>query len=143
MIKCIDAIVQKLSEIGVHSRCKTNVSKTSCIPLGRARYNTSLLEDITDKFCTDFVQNTFTALGVTFYNDKYVEEIYNKKYNSKFEKAKSWAEIWSKRSLILLSKFFIFKSLIFFTIHIYLVLPLPRPNYQMVNRLNTLIFHFL
>ena len=53
-IQCIDAIVQELSEFGVHSVCKTNVSKTSCIPLGRARYNTSLLKDITDKFGTDF-----------------------------------------------------------------------------------------
>ena len=34
-IQCIDAIVQELSEFGVHSGCKTNVSKTSCIPLGR------------------------------------------------------------------------------------------------------------
>ena len=42
-IRCIDAIVQELSDFGVHSGCKTNVSKTSCIPLGRARYNTSLL----------------------------------------------------------------------------------------------------
>ena len=36
-IQCIDAIVQELSEFGVHSGCKTNVSKTSYIPLGRAR----------------------------------------------------------------------------------------------------------
>ena len=141
-IQCIDAIVQELSEFGVHSGCKTNVSKTSCILLGWARYNTSLLEDITDKFGTDFVQNTFTALGVTFHNDKSVEEIVNINYNSKFEKAKSWVEIWSKRNLTLLGKGLIIKSLILsqFT---YLVLPLPRPDYQMVNRLNTLILHFL
>ena len=141
-IRCIDAIVQELSDFGVHSGCKTNVSKTSCIPLGRARYNTSLLEDITDKYGIDFVQNTFTALGVTFCNDKSVEEIVNINYNSKFEKAKSWVEIWSKRSLTLLGKVLIIKSLLLsqFT---YLALPLPRPNYQMVNRLNTLIFHFL
>ena len=49
-IQCIDTIVHEISEFGVHSGCKTNVSKTSCIPLGRARYNTSLLEDSTDKF---------------------------------------------------------------------------------------------
>ena len=100
------------------------------------------MEDITDKFGTDFVQNTFTALRVTFYNDKFVEEIVNINYNSKFEKAKSWVEIWSKRILTLLGKVLIIKSLILsqFT---YLVLPLPRPNYQMVNRLNTFIFHFL
>ena len=126
----------------MHSGCKTNVSKTSCIPLGRARYNTFLLEDITDKYGIDFVQNTFTALGVIFCNDKSVEEIVNINYNSKFEKAKSWVEIWSKRSLTLLGKVLIIKSLLLsqFT---YLALPLPRPNYQMVNRLNTLIFHFL
>ena len=116
-------------------------ANTNCIPLGRARY-TSLLEHITDKFGTDFVQNKFTALGVTFYNDKSVEEIVNIIYNSKFEKAKSWVEIWSKRSRTLLGKVLIIKSLILsqFT---YLVLPLPRSNYQMVNRLNTVIFHFL
>ena len=73
---------------------------------------------------------------------KTVEEIVNINYNSKFEKAKSWVEIWSKRNLTLLGKVLIIKSLILsqFT---YLVLPLPRPNYQIVNRLNTLIFHFL
>ena len=92
-ILCIDAIVQKLSEFGVHSGCRTNGSKNNCIPLGRARYNTSLLEDITDKFGIDFVQNTLTALGITFYIDKSEEEIVNINYNSKFEKAKSWVEI--------------------------------------------------
>ena len=71
-----------------------------------------------------------------------MEEIVYINYNSMFEKAKSWVEIWSKRSLTFLGKVLIIKSLILsqFT---YLVLPLPRPNYQMVNRLNTLIFHFL
>ena len=67
------------------------------------------MEDITDKFGTDFVQNTFTALRVTFYNDKFVEEIVNINYNSKFEKAKSWVEIWSKRILTLLGKVLIIK----------------------------------
>ena len=141
-IQCIEAIFQELTEFGVHSGCKANVSKTSCTPLGNTMHNTSLLDDITDKFGTDFIQNTFTALGVTFYNDRSVEEIVNINYNSKFEKARNWVEIWSKRSLTLLGKVTIIKSIILsqFT---YLVLPLPRPNYQMVNRLNTIIFHFL
>ena len=65
-----------------------------CFPDNYYRlYNTSLLEDITDKFGTDFVQNTLTALEITFYNDKSEEEIVNINYNSKFEKAKSWVEI--------------------------------------------------
>ena len=61
--------------------------------------------------------------------------IVNINYNSKFEKAKSCAEIWSQRNLTLLGKVLIIKLLILsqFT---YLVLPLPRPNYHNNNRKN-------
>ena len=140
--QCIEAIVQELTVFGMLSGCKANVSKTRCTPLGKAKSNTQLLNCITDKFGVDFVQNSFTALGVLYYNDKSIDEIACINYNIKFEKAKNWVDIWSKRDLTLLGKVTLIKSLILsqFT---YLAIPLPRPSSQVINRLNTLIFHFL
>ena len=140
--QCVDAVVQELNEFGVHSGCKANVSKTRCTPLGKTKSNSSLINCITEKYGEEFIQNSFTVLGVYFCNDKSIAEIVHNNYSSKIEKAKNWINIWSKRDLTLLGKVTIIKSLILsqFT---YLAIPLPRPNKELIARLNTLIFHFL
>ena len=74
---------------GSHSGCKANVSKTRCTPLGKARHDIDLISCIKNKYGYDFIQNTFTALGVVFYNDKSIEEILCFNYESKLEKAKN------------------------------------------------------
>ena len=51
-------------------------------------------------------------------------------------------DIWSERDLTLLGEVTTIKSLILPQLT-YLAIPLPRPSSQIINRINTLIFHFL
>ena len=57
-IKCLEGVIVELNAFGEHSGCKCNVEKTICIPLGRAKHNIDLLNQISDKMNNpDFVQN--------------------------------------------------------------------------------------
>ena len=46
--KCLKAVIVELNAFGEHSDCKCNVEKTICIPLGRAKHNTDLLNHVSD-----------------------------------------------------------------------------------------------
>ena len=133
---------QELQLFGIYSGCRANVSKTRCIPLGKCKHDTHLIDYFKHKYGDDFVENTFTALGINFSNNSSLREISNNNYDNKLEKAKSWVNIWSKRDLTIMGKVTILKSLVFsqFT---YLAIPLLMPDKNVLNKINTLIFNFL
>ncbi len=139
---CVAAIVRELGDFGAHSGCKANISKTKCVPLGAARDNLELLDNLIMNYGNDFVHNSFTALGVNFKNDWSIADIVKHNWQSKLEKVQSWVSIWNKRDLTIFGKCTIIKSLLFsqFT---YIVVPLPRPDHSIIKKVNTIIFHFL
>ena len=141
-INCISAVVEELELFGSTSGCKPNLSKTHCIPLGAARHNSVLLDNLTTRYGPTFLVNTFSALGITFSNHQSLAEIGNSNYNAKIAKARAWTDMWSKRDLTIYGKVTILKSLVLsqFT---YLVIPLPRPNAAIMKEINTLTYHFL
>ena len=140
--QAVEAVIRELNNFGYHSGCNPNVAKTFCIPLGNAKNNDNLLQDIRIKYGDNFIKHSFSALGVAFRNDLSINDIVEINYNSKIDKAKSWAGIWGKRDLTLFRKVTIIKSLIFSQI-IYVVAPLPRPSARIISKLNTVIFNFL
>ena len=90
----------------------------------------------------DFIKHSFSAIGVAFRNDLPINDIVEINYNTKIDKAKSWAGIWGKRDLTLFGKVTIIQSIILSQI-IYVVAPLPRPRAGIINKLNTIIFNFV
>ena len=129
-------------QFGVHSGCKANVTKTTCTLLGKNKDNVNFLNYIAEKFGVDFVQNSFSALGITFNNFDSLTVITKSNDRSKLNKAKSLVDVWSERDLTFFGKTTIIKSIIYsqFT---YLVVPLLRPDSNIMKNINTLIFHFL
>ena len=140
--ECVDAVITELQQFGVYSGCKANVSKTTCIPLGKTKENSVLLDYLTNKFGDDFVKSSFSALGINFNNTDSIAEITNTNFVEKLDKAKNWVDLWSKRDLTFFGKITIIKSLIYsqFT---YLILPLSRPSITLIKNIDTLTFHFL
>ena len=87
--ECLEAVIAELIEFGVHSGCRRNVKcrKTKCIPLGKAKSNAELISKIcANKYGPEFIQNTFTALGITFSNQKSVAYIMKVTYEAKITK---------------------------------------------------------
>ena len=104
-IECVEAVFSVLSEFGINSGCKGNIDKTTCIPLGKARSNSYLLGQIANKnYGQDFIQNTFTALGINFSNSMSVAGIMEVNYEARITKAKSWVNVWKSRDLTLMGK---------------------------------------
>ena len=132
-----------LAEFGINSGCKGNIDKTTCIPLGKARSNSHLLGQIANKnYGQDFIQNTFTALGINFSNSMSVAGIMEVNYEARITKAKSWVNVWKSRDLTLMGKVTIIKSLIY-SQFAYLAIPLLGPNCSLIKKIETFIFNFL
>ncbi len=136
------AVISELTVFGQYSGCKPNIDKTICIPLGAAKADNRLTDELKERYGRDFISDSFTALGITFNNHSSINEICNLNYNSKIAKAQSRIKSWSKRDLSLIGKCTIIKSLIMaqFT---YLIIPLPTPSETIIKTIDTLIFHFL
>ena len=142
-IECVEAVFSVLAEFGINSGCKGNIDKTTCIPLGKARSNSHLLGQIANKnYGQDFIQNTFTALGINFSNSMSVTGIMEVNYEARITKAKSWVNVWKSRDLTLMGKVTIIKSLIY-SQFAYLAIPLLGPNCSLIKKIDTLIFNFL
>ena len=141
-LSCVAAVFDELEAFGSTSGCKANVSKTKCIPLGRAKHNRDLLQNLLNIYGNDFTTDSFTALGIQFSNSLSITDIVNLNYNAKIKKAMSWIDSWKKRDLTIYGKVTIIKSLVMsqFT---YLALPLPRPNQKVLKEMTTMIFQFL
>ena len=74
-LEYLEAVIAELIEFGVYSGCRCNVEKTKCIPLGKAKNNAELISKICSKnYGPEFIQNTFTALGINFSNKKSVAD---------------------------------------------------------------------
>ena len=141
-IESVKAVMVELRTFAQYSGCKANIDKTRCIPLGRARFNTSLLASLKNVYGDDFITNNFTALGITYRNDGSLRDIVNSNYNDKLIKVRSWINRWNKRDLTLMGKCTIIKTLLFSQLT-YLVSPLPRPDASFIRIFDTTIFHFL
>ena len=100
-----------LAEFGINSGCKGNIDKTTCIPLGKPKSNSHVLGRIANKnYGQDFIQNTFTALGINFSNSMSVAGIMEVNYEARITKAKSWVNVWKSRDLTLMDKVTIKKN---------------------------------
>ena len=85
--QAVEAVIRKLNNFGYHSGCNPNVAKTCCIPLGYAKKNDHLLQDIRIKYGDNFIKHSFSALGVAFRNDLFINDIVEINNNSKIDKA--------------------------------------------------------
>ena len=138
----VQLVVEELETFGRVSGCRPNIAKTHCVPLGKARFNAPLIEELKTLYGENFVVNDFTALGIHFSNNSPVNEIVLKNYETKIEKATAWINMWNKRYLTIFGKITIVKSLIYSQFS-YLIIPLPRPDPQIFKRINTLVFNFV
>ena len=133
-LKCLEAVIAELIEFGVYSGWRCNVEKTKCIPLGKAKNNAELISKICSKnYGPEFIQNTFTALGITFSNQKSVADIMKVNYEAKITKANSWVNVWSRLDLTLMGKVTIIKSLIFSQFSYLAKFPLIKPSCSMIK----------
>ena len=97
---------------GCYSGCKPNVSKTKCIPLGALRTDTELLLDLQNSHGVNFIDHTYTALGIDFNDHSAIKDICEQNYNRKLKITDSLVKTWNKLSLTLLGKCQIIKSLL-------------------------------
>ena len=142
-LECLEAVLRELSEFGDHLGCKCNVVKSKCIPLGGAKNNINLLRCIANKNASpDFIQSSFTALGINFSNNMSIHNIMEVNYEARITKAQSWVNIWSSRDLTLMGKVTIIKSLIYSQFS-YLAIPLIKPSKSLIKKINTLTYNFL
>ena len=89
-LECLEAVIAEIIEFVVYSGCRCNVEKTKCIPLGKAKNNAELISKICAKnYGPEFIQNTVTALRISFSNQKSVADIIKVNYEAKITKAKS------------------------------------------------------
>ena len=139
---CLTAIFNELEVFGFNSGCKANISKTRFVPLGKTRFDTSLLENLEHIYGNNFISGEFTALGIDFSNSLSLSQITEINYEKKLKVATGWTESWKNRDLSIYGKVTIIKSLIMSQFS-YLVIPLPRPPLSITKRINTLVFNFL
>ena len=139
---CLDEVVKEMNDFGLVSGCRCNLDKTKCIPLGSANSNISLLSYLTDKYGPEFLSNSFTALGVEFDNYSSSQQISDKNFENKFERAKARSRFWQTRDLTIYGKVTIIKTILM-SQFVYLLTPLPRPNSKNIQILTKFIFQFL
>lgn len=139
----ISAVFRELSTFGVHSGCKFNPSKTKCIPLGKARFNSDLTSKLKDTYGTAFIPDNhlFTALGINFHGND-INSVTESNYTSKLNKAMSLAKIWGARDMTVYGRITLIKSFLL-SQFVYLIVPLPKPNSTLINSVNRLIYNFM
>ena len=108
---CIDEAIMEINKFGLISGCKANLEKTKCIPLGKTKQDTNLLDYLSDKYGNDFVSNDFTALGVNFDNSRSLQEISDSNFVEKYNKAKSRINFWKSRDLTIYGRVTILKAI--------------------------------
>ena len=112
---------------------------------GKASSNSHLLVlgQIANKiYGQDFIQNTFTALGIKFFNSMSVAGIMKVNYEARITKSKSWVNVWKSPVLTLMDKVTIIKSLIYFQFA-YLAIQLLGRNCSLIKKIDALICNFL
>ena len=141
-ISCLEAIILELEIFGSMSGCKANMDKTGCIPLGRARSNNLLLNEISAKFGESFIYDDFTALGLKFNNHSTCQEIAEQNYTMKIVKALDNINLWKARDLTLFGRVTIIKSLLM-SQFVYLIVPLLSPIQSTCKKIEKLVFNYL
>ena len=139
----ISEVFRELDRFGDVSGCRCNKSKTKCILLGSARYRESLKADLRESYGQGFVpdEGVFSALGVQFTNSN-TEDLITLNYNAKISKLEGIIKLWSRRSLTLFGRLTLIKTLLISQI-VYLIVPLPRPPQQIVNKINKILHQFI
>ena len=138
----LEAVLGELRAFGTVSGCKCNIDKTKCVPLGSTKYDSNLINFISNKYGSDFLTNKFTALGVDFDNVNTIQKISDDNFLEKFERAKSRTKYWGSRDLTIFGKVTIIKTIIM-SQFVYLFIPLPRPSNKQIQNLTKFIFNFL
>ena len=139
---CLDEVINEIKSFGLVSGCKMNLRKTHCIPLGSAKSDYLLLNNIKEKYGSRFVKNDFDALGVYFNNYSNLRVISDINYSNKLEKANSRANFWNKRDLTIYGRVTLIKSLLLAQF-VYISTSLLRPSPKIIDSINKFIFHFL
>ena len=140
----VDAIFLELTKFGAVAGCNYNASKTRCIPLGKAKHNTTLKTYLSGKYGKELIpdrESTFPALGIIF-NSNDIPSTVHSNYISKLEKATSLANVWNKRDLTVYGRITLIKSFLL-SQFVYLAIPLPRPSTAVIKQVNSLIYKFM
>ena len=140
--ECLEEVIREIKAFGVVSGCRNNISKTCCIPLGSAKGDHTLLDHIRNEYGDDFISNKFVALGVCFDNSSSIQNISDRNYSEKLEKAKSRAIFWSGRDLTIYGKVTLIKSLLLAQF-VYISTSMLRPNANIIKSITKFIFNFL
>ena len=123
--------------------CKYNPSKTKCIPLGRAKFNTQLICDLRSSYGQGFVPDDgiFTALGIQF-NSNEIANITSSNYETKMEKLLNIIKLWAGRSLTIYGRLTLIKAMLLSQM-VYIILPLPCPSTKICSKINRTLHQFL
>ena len=140
---CVSAVFKELDDFGRYSGCKHNINKTRCVPLGRSKYNTSLIMNLRQSYGQGFVPDDgkFSALGISF-DGQNIKEVSELNYSQKIEKVRNLIKIWSKRNMTIFGRLTLIKCFLL-SQFVYLINPLPSPSKKLIIQINGLLYKFL
>lgn len=139
----VNEVFGELETFGAHSGCKFNVGKTHCIPLGKARLNTSLLTSLRHHYGEGFIAESglFSALGLEFDSNNLQLAIHSN-YSKRLQKATDIAKMWKMRDMTIYGRITLIKTFLL-SQFVYLIVPLPRTDPATIKSINSLIYKFL
>jgi hypothetical protein len=137
-------VIEELNRFGRCAGCVYNVNKTKCIPLGATAQNTALLEELKRTYGHNFIppDTQFSALGIKFNTSANLKNLVDSVYQDKLSKIAGLIESWNQQFLTIFGKVTLIKTL-FLAQLVYLTVPLPRPNENILKSIDTMMFNFL
>ena len=141
-LKDLGGIVELLNELeqfGKVSGCVCNKDKTNCVPLGASKHSENIA--LRELLGADNVVNTFSALGIKFDNTS-LANVVKINYADKIEKAREWADRWSRRYLTVYGKVTVIKTLLV-SQFVYLIIPLVTPPKEILNKIQVDMYKFI
>ena len=130
------ALFDDLGVFAKFSGLKPNINKTQAFWVGKDAVNQEpICLDINMKW-TKKIQ----VLGITFANED--DDCMEENYETKLEKIKMIILSWKRRSLSLIGKIVIIKTLLL-PILTHVFTALPRPSNDFMKRLKSTLFHFI
>ena len=129
--------MQVIDIFGNVSGLKLNAGKSSAMWLGNRR---NCRVKYMPHLKMEWNPSQFKKLGIWLINN--LEECIKINYDSKFREIKALYKVWSKRQLTPIGRVAVLKSLILSKI-VFLWILLPNPPEEIVNAIQTDIFHFV
>ena len=129
--------IEVMNKFHAISGLKMNMEKTKAIWIGSKSND---IETLCKDVKLDWNPDQFTVLGVTFSTN--VLDIWSLNFLPKYNSMEKLLGSWKRRRLTLIGKITVIKSL-GISKFVHLFMSLPNPSYNMIKKINRLMFKFL